>query len=150
MALFLLLLHTEYKAHKDSCKGYLKANLNHKALAGYQTLFPIPQTVDMAEVKAYGHWWGSEIRLKAAVGDVNNLSSAVEGTLGTLALRYPAIALIGGAVAAGVAFRQALHGLVCGDGGIILASPWPIPLMLVPIRSSSNVKEDEMMWTVFS
>lgn len=76
----------------------------------------------------------------------NNLTLLVATAISAASLENPAVAAI---MAAVMASRQTLYKLIGGDNGVVLASPWPIPLMLAPIRSAEP-SSDELAWTVFS
>lgn len=144
----LIIRFTIIKEQRALAGCFFDSNSNYRASAVYQTLFPILlYLVHMADFKVEPFWWGFEITLsKAAVDNLNNLTATLGTAVGAVCLKNP---VVGAAVAAVVVSRQTLYQIIGGDDGIVLASPWPIPLMLAPIRSA-NPSKDEMAWTSFS
>jgi hypothetical protein len=97
------------------------------------------------DVRAEAFWWGFEITLSAnAVNSLNLASGLIAAAIGGF-LTAGVAALCAAAVAA----RALAYHLIAGSGGLVLASPWPFPLMLAPIRGA-NLGDDKMAWATFS
>ncbi|KAF5650038.1 bnr repeat-containing protein [Fusarium sp. NRRL 52700] len=98
------------------------------------------------KVAGRSFWWGFKLYLNsAAVSRLNTLSSTVAAAAAFLPLPPPVPALIGAAVAV----RAVAYELVAGGGDLVIASPWPMPLMLAPVEAAKP-PSDKMKWTVFS
>ncbi|KAK7429835.1 hypothetical protein QQZ08_003680 [Neonectria magnoliae] len=99
---------------------------------------------DSPQVTGESFWWGFKLYFNsAAVARLNTISALIASAASFLPTPIPQL------VATAVGVRAVAYELVAGGGNLVIASPWPMPLMLAPV-GASKAPSDKMKWTVFT